>query len=348
MAMGIDDLIALNAEIAALVRAGVPLERGLLGLGTDVPGRLGAIARELGTRMERGASLDEALRDGEPAIPATYRAVVEAGRRAGRLPAALEGIASYARGYAELRRMVGSALLYPTVVMLIGYALLLAFFWFLLPRIGEAFEALGVAEPKVVDMLERIGSAIGWWGPILPCAVVIAAGIWWCLGRARGLDAVSALGWVPWLGVVLRDARAANFASWLSLLLENEVPLPEGIELAARASGDRDLNRLAQSWADAARRGEVSNMAGQHDVDGPRAVLRWLLSGARSERGLARALAHVASVYRTRAAHRAELLSTVLPSVLLLTIGGITALLYVLFLMLPWAGLMESLAGQAS
>ena len=40
--VSLDDLIALNDEIIALIRAGVPLERGLAGLADDLPGRLGA------------------------------------------------------------------------------------------------------------------------------------------------------------------------------------------------------------------------------------------------------------------------------------------------------------------
>ena len=49
--MTLDHLIALNDEIAALVRAGVPLERGLAELGGDMPGRLGEIATALAERL---------------------------------------------------------------------------------------------------------------------------------------------------------------------------------------------------------------------------------------------------------------------------------------------------------
>src|SRR6186713_2858010 len=96
-AVTLDDLIALNDEIVALTRAGVPLERGLLGLGMDVRGRLGRIARTLSERMSRGESLSEALASSGEGIPRVYRAVVEAGVRSGRLPVALEGLAAYAR-----------------------------------------------------------------------------------------------------------------------------------------------------------------------------------------------------------------------------------------------------------
>src|SRR3954470_23074472 len=99
--ISLDQLIALNDEIAALARAGIPLERGLLQAGTDLPGRLGAIARVLGARLGRGEGLTQALEAEREQIPPVYRAVVQAGLRAGRLPTALEGLASFLRGLAE-------------------------------------------------------------------------------------------------------------------------------------------------------------------------------------------------------------------------------------------------------
>ena len=104
----LEDLIALNDEIAALARAGMPLERGLLDLGRDVPGRLGAMTTALGERMSRGEGLAEAIAAQGDRLPPMYRAVVEAGIRSGRLPVALEGLAGVARRVVETRRVGGA------------------------------------------------------------------------------------------------------------------------------------------------------------------------------------------------------------------------------------------------
>ena len=99
----IEQLTALNDEIASLVRGGVPLEPGLRELGRGGGGALAEISRLLSDRMTGGASLSEALRAEESRIPAVYRTVVEAGLRAGRLPAALEAFSNYARELVDLR-----------------------------------------------------------------------------------------------------------------------------------------------------------------------------------------------------------------------------------------------------
>ena len=140
----LDQLIALSDEMAALVRAGVPLERGLIEAGREIRGRLGEIANDLGTRLSQGERLPEALVQSDRAMPDVYRAVVEAGVRSGRLSQALEGMAAIARNYADARRAVGLAMLYPLIVLALAYALALLFILLIAPRFVTAFETLGL------------------------------------------------------------------------------------------------------------------------------------------------------------------------------------------------------------
>src|SRR4051812_45124757 len=90
--ISVEELDALNAEIAALVRAGVPLDGGVAGGGGDRGGGGGGISPAGGRGGGGGESL-AAARGGERGpTPPLYRAVVEAGGRSGRLAIALEGL----------------------------------------------------------------------------------------------------------------------------------------------------------------------------------------------------------------------------------------------------------------
>ena len=106
-------LIALNDEMAALTRAGLPLERGLRDVGRDLSGGLSAAMLRLSARMDQGEGLSEALAADKEGFPPVYRAVVEAGIRAGRLPAALESLAGFVRSYDDARRIDRPGVLVP-------------------------------------------------------------------------------------------------------------------------------------------------------------------------------------------------------------------------------------------
>ena len=75
----LEDFAALNAELAALVRARIPLEPELRRLASQLPTGAGALADRLASRMEGGASLAEAMRAEGDNLPEVYRAVVVAG-----------------------------------------------------------------------------------------------------------------------------------------------------------------------------------------------------------------------------------------------------------------------------
>ena len=148
---------ALNEEIAALARAGVPLERGLLRAGSDLSGSLKRITQALGSRLSRGESLPKALEAEKAAIPPLYRAVVEAGARSGRLPAALEGLARYVRSYSEARAAIGVALWYPILVLSLAYGLFLGLVIEIVPRFIGAFEVLGLGVIRPLHWLADAG-----------------------------------------------------------------------------------------------------------------------------------------------------------------------------------------------
>ncbi len=343
--VSLEHLIALNDEIAALSRAGMPLERGLLGVGGDIPGRLGAIVTSVGQRMAGGASLPQAVSAEGSGLPPMYRAVVEAGLRSGRLPEALEGLAGFVRDYVELRRAVGLALLYPLIVLLIGYGLFVAAVVEFIPRLEEAFDGLGVRLPGMIRAIGHLGDSVVFWGPIVPGLVVIGGLGWVASGRASALRPGRmgrGLGWVPGIHGILSGAVAAQFADWLALLIEHGVPLPEALELAGDATGDPRLSAEARSLADGARRGEPLERT-VREAGGLPPLLAWLIVAGHAQGSLAVSLRHAAGTYRRRALRRASAMKIVLPSILLVVLGASVTLLYVVTLFGPWTSLLYRL-----
>jgi type II secretory pathway component PulF len=343
----LDQLIALNDEMAALVRAGVPLERGLIRASHDLRGRLGAIARGLGDRIEQGDRLPEALTRSGYAIPDLYRAIVEAGLRSGRLASALEGMAAVSRGYADARRAVGLALLYPLMVVILAYGLGLAFLHFIAPRFVLAFQSLGLRPMGFLEALARAGENARYWAPIVPILLVLLGLRWVWSGRSMALDARAFGSWtsrLPMIGPMIAGFRVANFADLLALLIEHQVPLEEAIRLAAEASGDQALRLSAEALSARLRRGERADSGRPVGIGTIPPLLTWMLTAGHRQGDLASALRHVATTYRRRAEAKADVIRAALPTALMLIIGAGTVLLYGFLLFVPITTLYDELA----
>jgi general secretion pathway protein F len=335
----IEQLTALNDEIASLVRGGVPLELGLRELGRDSTGALADISQTLSARMNGGASLGDALRAEENRLPAVYRTVVEAGLRAGRLPAALESLSNYARELAELRRKISLALLYPLIVTAVAYFLFLVVIVNLLERLYETYELFQIPLHWSLAMVISIAGVAHqwWWIPPLLVALVL---VWWMTtGGARILNfngPARPLAWIPGVGAISRRFQLANFSDLLALLVENDVPLPVGLRLTADAAGDERLRRSARELAAAVEQGKGPS-ASQIARYGFPPFLAWVLTCGQEGRGLVRLLHHAGAVYRRRAANLANWFKLMFPILTALVIGGGVTALYALTLFGPLA-----------
>ncbi|MBC8353044.1 MAG: type II secretion system F family protein [Planctomycetes bacterium] len=336
----LDELVALNDEMIALVRAGVPLERGLRSIGADLPGRLGRLAESLGRRLESGESLADTLDDSTDGFPRVYRAVVAAGIRSGKLSSALEGVSSAARRAAELRRVMIVSLIYPIIVLFIATNLLYFTAYKTAPVVMQVHELLGVDRPWWYDWVLYLGQyggelLAGFW-----LMTTIFGGLW--LYRSSRAASISDRGvrGLPTVARVLHVGRMATFADVLAMMVEQRVPLDEAVVLAAEASGDRILMNSSIIIATRIRGGERSAPLPK----GFPPLLGWLINTGTQREPLAKSLRQTADSYRRRALNMGNWLTIYLPIILSAGVGGTIAALYVFIVMAPFYNLLFKLS----
>lgn len=340
--VSLDQLVALNDEIAALVRAGVPLELGLREMGTQAGGGVGDIGSALAGRMQSGISLPEALRAEEHRIPAVYRTVVEAGLRAGRLSVALEAMSTFARELIELRRQISTALIYPLIVLALAYGLFLVFTVDLIARFRETCEVFRIPIEGALRAVIAFSAWVeAWWW--VPPAIVIGLIVWWwTTGGAHVLSFTGSarpLGWIPGVGRIGRYFQYANFADLLALLMEHQVPLNEALCLSADATGDRRLKRSAKAMAESIARGEQTSAV----VTTFPPFLDWVVRQAARGANPVRLLRHAGGFYRRRAVDLSQWFKLTFPVLAAVIIGGGVTALYALTLFGPMESLLKDL-----
>lgn len=344
--VSLEQLIALNDEIISLVRAGVPLELGLKELGGDESAALEQISTRLAERMNRGETLPMALAAEGDRFPRVYRVVVEAGLKSGRLSVALEAVSGFAWELLDLRRRIGLALLYPMIVFLLAYGLFFVFLLEMVHRFRDARLDFGLPMSTSLKVLGYLEETAGYWGWIPPVCVLLLV-IWWMLnGGAQLLNFTGLsrpLGWIPGLKRIGTNYRSANFAELLGMLVEHEVPLPEGVVLAADATGDRPMQQSARAVAEATMQGRTLNQY-SWEAQGFSPYLRWLLLRGQREAGLSQSLRLASDMYRRRAVNQTEWFKITFPIMAGLGIGGVTTFFYALAMFLPFIEMLRDLA----
>lgn len=345
-AISLDQLIAFNDEIGALIRVGVPLEEGLALVGKEMPGPSGKLAQWVAERMQQGQPLEQVLANHPESFPPIYRAVVQAGLKSGRLASALEAVATSVRRLAQARRMIAAGLVYPLLVFLVAWGLFVFYTAKLAGdflRVVDDFQLTGRA---FFEVLDGWGQSAAYWGPTVPLAVLLLAGLWWLFsGRASLADPSAAgnlLGWLPGMRRMLRNYQVATFADLLAMLVEHSVPLPEAVVLAADATGGHRLKEASRQIAEAIERGEPlgPQTAGMSRFP---PLLVWLMSRGQAQDAMFPALRQAAEMYHQRACYQAEAARVFVPVILTMVIGGSVTLLYALLVLGSWFSILRAL-----
>lgn len=236
---------ALYRELAALLAAGLPLERALELLqgadDTHASADSGVIAT-VRDAIRDGASLGEALAGAAPRLGGYERAALLSAERTGSLPPLLVRIAEHLETRAAAREHLRSAAFYPLFVLTLGFGVAFLMLGVLVPRAQVALSAAGVALPPGSLLVVRLARAVAWTGGTGLLGTLLAGGL---LRGARRRD----VAWqarsdrwrlsLPLLGPAERALAAERFASTMGVLLSAGVPVVDTMGLAGAATDNR-------------------------------------------------------------------------------------------------------------
>ena len=226
-------------QLANLLRSGMPLSVALNSM-VSISGKgiSEEVAIELKQNVTEGKTLSEAMARHPVIFNEMSINMVRAGEESGALEQVLRRLAKHFERFAEVQSKFVSAMIYPAIVCLVGFVIILFFMTYMLPKFSEIFESFNATLPKSTLFLMGVGklaiNPVFW---IVLLVVVLAAVVLIVRYKAtpngrRKIDDMKLR--LPVLGKVMRLNLFGQFARTLSTLLTNGVP----VLTALRITGD--------------------------------------------------------------------------------------------------------------
>ncbi len=338
-AASLDDFMALNDQLAALVEAGVPLDVDL-GTRSEAAATLERINAAVARRVSQGASLTSALDTDDRLLTPSYRSLVRLGLRSENLAAGLVGSNRLAASAQQSRQATRLALIYPLIVCTLAFVGLIGFCLFFVPVLQNTYRSMRIPVGTGLQTLQSLRSTLPYWASAVPLAALLVVG-WRIQSRSPRWPVL------PGTARAMIEQRAANFADAVATLIDSGVPLPEALRLAADSWNDASQNSATRLLAAAIEQGQAIGDSSLVAAPFP-PFLRWALVGSEPITGCAIALRTAAKVYRQSAARRQRRLQVVVPMAIGLALGGTAALLYGLALFVPVIEMLRGLAAGTS
>jgi general secretion pathway protein F len=324
-----DQLLALTRELATLLRAGLTLDRALeILIGLAPTPAVASLLQGVRDDVRGGKALSQALDARRNVFSRFYVNIVRAGEAGGALGEVLQRLADTMERNKELRESVKSALIYPSLLVLVAVVSVAILLVFVVPQFESTFAQAGKALPVPTMVVVLIGKFMrGYWWALLGFAFLFV--MWY---RRRGL--VPAVRRVrdakrlrmPLLGDLLGKVETARFARTLATLLGNGVTLLSGLAIVKETMTNTVMAEALDGVIAKLREGKGFGRPLAETGLYPRLATQMILVGEESGR-LEEMLARVADVYdREVQASIKRFLAVLEPALILslaVVIGGI-------------------------
>jgi type II secretory pathway component PulF len=337
-----DEAAELAEQLAQLADTGLPLDEGLRALADELGrGRLSRVLREMARQLEAGTALPDVIRSQGRRFPAHIRGLILAGLSTGNLADVLEEFIDLQRSETELRRQVRLSLAYPIVLLVFVSILPILFQVALLPQFAGMFREFDLELPAMTQLFLAFPSSAGW---VVAGGIVGLAGIMLLLGTMPGLPWLSwLLCGIPLIGPVWRFSRLAQLCRMMGVLLQQKVPLPDALRLAAAGLRDADLASCCRRMADEVEAGHPLSECLAHRPQFPASMIPLIQWGQKTP-AMADAFHASAEMFQGRTQSEVLLLETILVPILFLLVVGFI-LSFIIAMLLPMISLITSLSG---
>ncbi len=236
------EFLLFNQELAALIRAGLPI---IASLEILIERRKNQVFKkalmDVRDKVRGGSALSEAFQSQGEMFPAIYAATLASGERSGEISNVLLRYIAYQKTIIALKRKVTSALIYPAILCVLMIGLIAILILFVVPKFTDFYKDMGADLPLLTRILISV-SVFVTHKAVIVAAVLLAAAMafraWLRTAAGRlALDRIMVR--VPIIGGVFHRFAVSRFTRTLGTLISGGIPVVTALGMSARAVGNR-------------------------------------------------------------------------------------------------------------
>ncbi|RLW71679.1 MAG: general secretion pathway protein GspF, partial [gamma proteobacterium symbiont of Stewartia floridana] len=314
-------------ELATLLKAGMPLEGALsLMARLNSDEKMANVIDELNDSIKGGATFSRALEKQRDIFPRLFVSMIKAGEAGGMLGEALERITDYMERSQALRESVRSALIYPTILLLVAVVSIMVLLVFVVPQFSQMFEDMGRELPVATQIILAAGEFLtGYWWLLLAMGFLAIAlfRIWLEKGDNQYRLDRWLLG-LPLFGDLLLKVETARLSRTLASLLNNGLTLLNAVKLSQEVLNNSYIAQGIEQAAQQLKQGKGLSAPLIEQKLLPELAIRMLQVGEESGE-IDAMLTDVADVYDREVRETVQRLLTLVEPVLIVGLGLIVA-----------------------
>lgn len=251
-------LIMFLQQFSTLLRAGVTIVDAIHILSQQVESKpFRKILSEIADDLRGGGSLSDAMAKHPKAFEPLTLNMIAAGEASGNIDDSLDRLAMhYEKSYATRQKVV-SAMVYPVVVLVLAFGVVIFLLVSIVPMFVDMFDSLGAELPAITlfvlgasEFMQRF------WYLIVGFVLLLVLGIYLMHRSKEGkyiLDTI--LLRMPLIGDLMKKSALASMTRTLSSLFTSSVPILQAMAMVERVVDNEVIKRVVRESRDALQKG---------------------------------------------------------------------------------------------
>jgi type IV pilus assembly protein PilC len=240
------DIVIFTRQLSTMIDAGLPLVQCLQILAKQQSNEtFKTVLTTIQNDVETGTTLADSMRKQPKVFDSLYANMIEAGELGGILDTILSRLAAFKEKSMALQKKIKGAMTYPAICLAISLVILVVILVFVVPVFDKMFKDFGSTLPAptqiVIDMSNFFQSNIIF-------VVLGALLLSWIVQKLYKTDKGRLkidhmILWSPVIGTLVRKVSVAKFTRTLSTLLQSGVPILDSLQVVAKTSGNKIIER---------------------------------------------------------------------------------------------------------
>jgi len=323
------DVQLFSRQMYTLLKAGVPILRGLAGLQESSMNKAFArVLQDVRESLDSGRELSAALRRQPQVFSPFYVSMVRVGEMTGQLEEVFLRLFSFLEFEREMRERVKSALRYPSFVVMAMMVAMVIINLFVIPSFAKVFAGFKAELPLMTRILLGTSNfTVQFWPVLLALAVSAIVGFRLYVGTTNGRyqwDKIKLR--LPVAGPIILKGALARFARSLSLASRSGVPVVQGLSVVAQVVDNAYVAGRIEQMRDGIERGEsILRTAITSGVFTP-VVLQMIAVGEETGE-LDNLMQEIAEMYEREVEYEVRTMSAQIEPVMIVGLGALVLIL---------------------
>jgi len=324
-------VVVFSRQFATMIDAGVAIVRCLDILeGQTKDPVLKPVIAQCKKDVKGGMSLTDAFGKHPNVFSRLYVNMVKAAETGGILDKILDRLATFLETEQEIRGKIKSAMIYPILVLIFAFCMVIALFMFVLPKFKELFDSMNVEMPAATRALFGISTVMrGYWYVGVIAVVGGTFAYRWYRKTDQGAWQIDMLKLkFPVIGELVQKMSISRFSRTFATLIASGVPMMRSLEIVGETAGNRVVAHAIESARNAIREGQKISLPLAQSGLFPGMVTHMIDVGEETGR-LSEMLSKVSDFYDQEVENAVKALTSLIEPCLIVVMGGIVGFIAV-------------------